>query len=75
MGCGLVETGERKSHGRGLAVLIGLAGFAACLAAGYPGHFAPDSVWQLAQGREGRFNDWHPPIMAWLLGLADRLTR
>ena len=74
MGCGLVETGERKSHGRGLAVLIGLAGFAACLAAGYPGHFAPDSVWQLAQGREGRFNDWHPPIMAWLLGLADRLA-
>ena len=22
----------------------------------------------------GRFDDWHPPLMAWLLGLADRVT-
>jgi hypothetical protein len=41
--------------------------------ANYPGHFTPDSVWQLAQGRAGVYNDWHPPIMAWLLGVADRV--
>ena len=28
-------------------------------------------MWQLAQGRTGVYNTWHPPIMAWLLGLAD----
>ena len=66
--------GGRAGWGRWLAGGIALAGFAACLVAGYPGHFTPDSVWQLAQGREGRFNDWHPPAMAWLLGLADRLS-
>jgi hypothetical protein len=38
-----------------------------------PGHFSVDSVSQLAQGRVGRFDDWHPPLMAWLLGLADRV--
>jgi hypothetical protein len=47
---------------------------AASLAANWPGHYSVDSVSQLAQGRDGLFDDWHPPIMAWLLGLADRLT-
>lgn len=57
-------------------VAAGMAGlgWAAALAAGVPGHFSVDSVNQLAQGRLGRFNDWHPPLMAWLLGLADRVT-
>lgn len=54
----------------GIAVL----GWAAALAAGLPGHFSVDSVTQLAQGRMGRFDDWHPPLMAWLLGLADRVA-
>jgi hypothetical protein len=49
-------------------------GWAAALAAGVPGHYSVDSVSQLAQGRVGRFDDWHPPLMAWLLGLADRVT-
>lgn len=49
------------------------AGFIASLVANYPGHFTPDGIWQLAQGRSGRFNFWHPPVMAWLLGLADRI--
>ncbi|MBV8683750.1 MAG: hypothetical protein JO111_12820 [Caulobacteraceae bacterium] len=49
-------------------------GWLAALAAGVPGHFSVDSVSQLAQGRTGRFDDWHPPLMAWLLGLTDRVT-
>ena len=56
------------------AAAVILLGFVASLIANHPGHFTPDSIWQLAQGREGLFNDWHPPIMAWLLGLADRVT-
>lgn len=56
------------------AVVVG-AGCLAALVAGHPGHFPPDAVWQLAQGRAGVFDDWHPPVMAWLLGLADRVQR
>ncbi len=40
----------------------------------WPGHFSPDGLWQLGQGRTGVFNTWHPPVMAWLLGLAARLS-
>jgi hypothetical protein len=57
-----------------LAAAIIAGGFAVCLYVDYPGHFPPDSIWQLAQGRLGRFNEWHPPAMAWLLGLADRVS-
>ena len=57
-----------------LALLVVAAlGFAACAAANWPGHFPPDAIDQLAQGRSGVFNFWHPPVMAWLLGLADRV--
>ena len=71
--------GAASRIGRGHAALwlaaavLGL-GYVACLVANLPGHFPPDAIWQLAQGREGRFDDWHPPVMAWLLGLADRLA-
>jgi hypothetical protein len=56
-----------------MAALVVALGFAAALVADYPGHFTYDAVWQLAQGRAGVFDDWHPPVMAWLLGLADRI--
>ncbi len=58
-----------------LAVLVVAAlGFAACVVADWPGHFPPDAIDQLAQGRSGVFDFWHPPVMAWLLGLADRVV-
>jgi hypothetical protein len=55
------------------AAAIVLLGYVASLVADFPGHFPPDALWQLAQGRAGRYNTWHPPIMAWLLGIADRV--
>lgn len=58
---------------RGPAAGVILMGYVASLAADFPGHFPPDAIWQLAQGRAGRYNTWHPPVMAWLLGLADRV--
>jgi hypothetical protein len=36
------------------------------LAVRYPGEAGPDSQAQYAQAVAGRFDDWHPPIMAWL---------
>ena len=58
---------------RGPAAAIILLGYVSALIADFPGHFPPDALWQLAQGRAGRYNTWHPPVMAWLLGLADRV--
>jgi hypothetical protein len=40
--------------------------FAANLFAGFPGVANDDSDSQYAQAVDQRFNDWHPPIMAWL---------
>lgn len=51
------------------AVLI--AGFGAMLAISWPGHLSYDSIVQLHDGRMGFYHSWHPPVMAWLLGLGD----
>jgi hypothetical protein len=51
-----------------------LVAYGACMALNWPGHFSPDGLWQLGQGRAGVYNTWHPPIMAWFLGLAARLS-
>src|SRR5947207_831456 len=50
------------------------AGVLAWAAVNLPGHLSYDSVVQLAQGRAGIYNLWHPPVMAWLLGIADALA-
>jgi hypothetical protein len=36
------------------------------LVLGFPGVSGPDSQDQYAQAVAGQFDDWHPPIMAWL---------
>lgn len=56
---------------RRVAGAILLAGFAAMLAFNAPGQLTYDSVMQLADGRRGFYDSWHPPVMAWLLGLFD----
>ncbi len=56
-----------------IAALAG--GLVLALAANLPGHLSYDSVLQLAQGRARLYNGWHPPVMAWMLGLGDALVR
>jgi hypothetical protein len=51
-----------------------LTGWAATLAINWPGHLSYDSILQLQQGRSAVYNNWHPPVMAWLLGLGDALV-
>ncbi len=60
---------------RSTVVAIVLLGATATLVLNLPGHLSYDSVVQLAQGRAGIYNSWHPPIMAWMLGLADAAVR
>jgi hypothetical protein len=63
-----------KRHGPALG-LIFLAGLAAMLALNWPGQMSYDSVAQLAEARAGFYHSWHPPVMAWLMGLFDGLVR
>jgi hypothetical protein len=67
--------GARTSGLKTAAVMTAAtAGYAVSIIANWPGHFPPDAIDQLAQGRAGVFNFWHPPVMAWLLGLADKIA-
>ncbi|MDB5091838.1 MAG: hypothetical protein JWR09_5832, partial [Mucilaginibacter sp.] len=58
---------------RRAASVVLIAGFCVMLAMNAPGQMSYDSVVQLADGRTGFYNSWHPPVMAWLLGLLDFL--
>jgi len=51
------------------------AGLVAILAINWPGQMSYDSVMQLADGRSGHYDSWHPVVMAWLLGLFDAAVR
>ncbi|MBI1330629.1 MAG: hypothetical protein GC166_12100 [Alphaproteobacteria bacterium] len=51
--------------------LIVIAGFLLCLFCNLPGHLSYDSVIQLLEGRNGAYENWHPPFMSWLLGVGD----
>src|SRR6201988_2315275 len=57
-----------------IAIAIFVLGFPVMLAMNAPGQLSYDSVAQLADGRAGFYNSWNPPVMAWLLGLLDRLV-
>src|ERR1700753_3795903 len=50
------------------------AGFVITVAVNWPGHLSYDSVLQLGQARSGVYNTWHPPVMAWLMGIGDALV-
>jgi hypothetical protein len=54
-----------------MAAAIIALGAGATLVLNLPGHLSYDSVAQLAEGREGVYSGVHPPVMSWLLGLAD----
>lgn len=58
---------------RGLTLAVLCLGFLAVLVCNLPGHLSYDSVVQLHDGRTGHYHTWHPPIMAWILGLGDAL--
>ena len=48
-------------------------GWAAMLAYAYPGVMGYDAIEQLREGRLGVFSDSHPPVLAFLWGLVDRV--
>lgn len=62
------------SKARRAATALLIAGTGVMLAWNAPGQLTYDSIVQLADGRSGHYDSWHPPVMAWLLGLFDALV-
>jgi hypothetical protein len=56
-----------------VALCLGAAGFAATILAYYPGIFTYDTLDQFRQAQTGAFNDWHPPVMAALWYVLDKI--
>lgn len=54
---------DKRFRWRDLAPVLG---FVLCAFAFYPGLMTSDTLDQLNQANTQRFNDWHPPLMAWL---------
>ena len=55
-----------------IAIIL-IAGWALTLGLSWPGHLSFDSIVQLHDGRTGFYHSWHPPVMAWLLGVGDAI--
>lgn len=53
--------------------LLCLMGFLLVIFTFYPGYMSEDSIAQLAQGRSWHFVDGHPPVMAAVWGLIDKV--
>jgi hypothetical protein len=58
---------------RQLLILTAFILFAANLAFQYPGSWVPDSMIAYGEALSGAYEDWHPPIMAWLWSLVRRV--
>ena len=58
---------------RWIAAAIVLAGFVTTLIVNWPGHLEFDSIRQLIEGQTGAYSNWHPPIMSWMLGIANAI--
>ncbi|WP_026602659.1 hypothetical protein [Methylomonas sp. 11b] len=53
---------------------IFISGFLIHFGIMYPGFLCYDAVNQILEAREGRFSDWHPPLMAIIWRFSDSLT-
>ncbi len=66
-------TTKVKKAGWPVGYLVCTGGFLLCVIAFYPGYMSQDSNSQLMEGRAWIFTDWHPPLMAAVWGLVDRI--
>ena len=67
----------RLPAGRGAALAsagLALLGFGVEMVAFWPGLMSTDSIEQYIQAALGRYNDHHPPIMAWLWSWTNRVV-
>jgi hypothetical protein len=62
---------NQRNWPRAAAAVVLIIGAAIAVALNWPGQLSYDSVVQLHDARLGHYNPWHPPVMAWLLGIED----
>lgn len=55
------------------ALIISLAGFIINLIAYYPGFLSSDTIDQYGQSLTGHYSDWHPPVMALVWSLLNKI--
>ncbi len=65
---------RQRDWPRMAAAAVLVAGCVISLTLNWPGQLSYNSVIQLHDGRTGHYNSWHPPVMAWMLGLANSLV-
>ncbi len=46
--------------------IIAIGGYVFSVVAFYPGFMSPDSIYQFEQSQANSYNDWHPPVMAYV---------
>lgn len=63
-----------RSGGAGTVAIVAAAGALAWLVLFYPGFMSPDSAGHLVEARRGVLSDWHPPIMAALWMVSERVV-
>jgi hypothetical protein len=73
-GGGMTAASSTASRARLHAAIILAAAWLLFFVYAYPGYLSPDSAWQLYQGRSGEYSDWHPPMMAAIWGVLDRIV-
>src|ERR1700722_238884 len=71
MGQSLKALAERLVTPRAVATAVVVAVCLVSLALNLPGQLSYDSIAQLHDGHIGVYSSWHPPVMAWMLGIAD----
>src|SRR5262249_14641722 len=57
---------EHISHRVALLILLSFVLGGIYLATFWPGIATPDTLWQYTQASTGRYDDWHPVLMAFL---------
>ena len=61
---------SRRRHGgaASTAIILGIAAIGAALVfiAYWPGVMIDDARWQYQQAVDNSYEDWHPPLMAWV---------
>lgn len=68
---GLARTAARFWRPGNVGAAIIVFGGIASVAVNSPGHLSYDLVIQLLEAREGLYDNWHPPVMSWILGVCD----
>ena len=60
-----VRTGEQRFPGFAI-LIIALLGAALICSAYWPGVMIDDARWQYQQALDNAYENWHPPLMAWV---------